>query len=259
MEVQNFNPVWKNNIIKFNHNSNLPNSFRMLIVGSSGSGKTYLLLKMLLTPKFLDYDNLIIFSTTINQPEMVLLKTAFDDGLSKEAIIDIFNIQNLYKEKTISKIVEIYKNSVDEIGTKIKTLFSTDASKITLPNNLKPKRAKHLIIFDNVINNKNQDVMKQYFTRGRHNNCNCIYLSQNFYDLDKNNIRNNSNFFIFFKLNNRDKESIYRDIFSYSFDKEQFDKLYNDIFNEQYGYIAYNKDSDTVMDNVFTDCFAEDT
>ena len=186
---------------------------------------------------------------------MVLLKTAFDDGLSKETIIDIFNNQDSYKEKTISEIVKDYKNSVDKIdkiGTScITTLFSTDATKITLPNNLKPKTSKHLIIFDDVINNKNQNVMKQYFTRGRHNNCNCMYLSQNYYDLDKNSIRNNSNFFIFFKLNNRDKNLIFSDIFSISFDKERFEEVYKDIFSEQCGYIAYNKDTETIMDYVF--------
>ena len=77
--LKSFEPCWKNNITKFNHHPNLPNSFRMLIVGSSGCGKTYLLLKMLLTPGFIDYNNLIIFSTTINQPEMILIKTAFDE------------------------------------------------------------------------------------------------------------------------------------------------------------------------------------
>ena len=63
---------WENKI-KFNNHKNLPNSLRCLIVGSSGCGKTCLLLKMLLIPNFLDYDNLIIFTKLSFQPEYQLL------------------------------------------------------------------------------------------------------------------------------------------------------------------------------------------
>ena len=64
-----FTPTWNQNIIRFNHNPIIPDSFRMLIVGPSNCGKTVLLLKMLLTPEYLDYENLIIFSKTIDQPK----------------------------------------------------------------------------------------------------------------------------------------------------------------------------------------------
>ena len=260
----NFTPIWNNNQMKFNHHPNLLNSFRMLIVGSSGCGKTFLLLKMLLTPNFMDYNNLIIFSTTINQPELQLIKLAFEQKLTKEAIINIFNNQDKYKNMSLGEIVEVFTKDSNNISVEpINTLFSPDSTKITSPNNLKrtldpasfvqPKNAKHLIIFDDVINNKNQDIMKQYYTRGRHNNCNCIYLSQNYFDLDKNNIRNNSNFFIFFKLNKTDKSNIYRDIFSSSFDKEQFDEAFEDCTSKKYGYLAYNKETETIMDSVFED------
>ena len=37
MESNNFNQIWNNNIAKFNHHSNLPNSFRMFIIGLSSS------------------------------------------------------------------------------------------------------------------------------------------------------------------------------------------------------------------------------
>jgi ABC-type sugar transport system ATPase subunit len=47
--------------ILFKHHSNLLNSFRMLIVGLSGCGKTVLLLRMLVEPGFIDNDNLIIY------------------------------------------------------------------------------------------------------------------------------------------------------------------------------------------------------
>ena len=63
----------------------------MLIVGSSGCGKTNLLLRMLtiggynpLTKSqdnFIDYDNLIVFSKTLNQPENQIILNAFENNL----------------------------------------------------------------------------------------------------------------------------------------------------------------------------------
>ena len=82
--MNDFLPIWDDKI-KFNNHKNLPNSIS-LIVGSSGCGKPCLLLKMLLTPKFLDYDNLIIFTKSSFQPEYQLL-TRFYAGLQKEDII----------------------------------------------------------------------------------------------------------------------------------------------------------------------------
>ena len=59
--------------VAFNNHPNIPSSFRMLCIGSSGSGKTTLLFRMLLEPEFLDYDNLIIFTSTPQQQEYQLL------------------------------------------------------------------------------------------------------------------------------------------------------------------------------------------
>ena len=64
----------------FDHHPNLPNSFRMLIIGSSGAGKTALLLQMLLEPGFIDFENIIIFTTTPNQQEFQLLYHGFRNG-----------------------------------------------------------------------------------------------------------------------------------------------------------------------------------
>ena len=92
-----FNPVWKNKNI-FNNNENIPSSFRMLIIGQSNCGKTNLLFRLLLTPDFLDYNNLIIFSTTIHQDEYQLIYHAFNNNLSKETIIEIFNNKYSFKD-----------------------------------------------------------------------------------------------------------------------------------------------------------------
>ena len=91
--------------------------------------------------------------------------------------------------------------------------------------------------------------MESYFTRGRHNNCNVIYLSQSWYELPGRMIRGNANFVILFKLNKRNKDSIYSDLFSTDeiITKQDLDH----IWNKKYGYIALNKETGDIMEDVF--------
>ena len=96
--METFVATWNKGKSRFNHHKNIPESFRMLIVGSSGCGNTNLLFNMLLIPKFLEYDNLIIFSKTINQPEYQLLYHGLKNRLSKESIINIFKNQDSFSD-----------------------------------------------------------------------------------------------------------------------------------------------------------------
>ena len=49
---------------------------------------------MLLTPNFLDYYNLIIFTKSSFQPEYKILSQGFNAGLQKEDIIGLYKLQN---------------------------------------------------------------------------------------------------------------------------------------------------------------------
>ena len=57
---------------------------------------------------FLDYDNLIIFSKTLSQPEYQIILNGFKNNLSKKSIKYIFqNQEKLFTdEKSIEKVVE---------------------------------------------------------------------------------------------------------------------------------------------------------
>ena len=48
--------------ISHTHHTRFPFNFRMLIVGSSGAGKTALLVRLLLEPYLLNYDKLLVFA-----------------------------------------------------------------------------------------------------------------------------------------------------------------------------------------------------
>ena len=85
------------------HSDIFPESFRSLIIGQSGSGKTALLMKMLLQDNLLDDNNLLIFGRSLHQPEYQLLKHGFQNGLGKANILEILNYDtkiNELNEKT---------------------------------------------------------------------------------------------------------------------------------------------------------------
>ena len=244
-----FTPTWNQNIVRFNHNSTIPESFRMLIVGPSNCGKTVLLLKMLLTPGYLDYNNLIIFSKTIDQPEFQLLMHGFNAGLTKEDIIDIFRNQdkiptNMTMREICYRVAKQRQRTLGSI-----TVTMSNKSQDIIPCDKLNKSKKNLIVFDDCVNLKNQDIMESYFTRGRHNKCNCIYLAQNYYDLPGRSIRGNSNFFIFFQLNQRNKSNIYTDLFSNLLERSEFDYFDNHL-SIKHKYIALNKDTSTIYESI---------
>ena len=99
------------------------------------------------------------------------------------------------------------------------------------------------MVFDDLVDEK-QDNLSKYFTRGRHNNINVIYISQSYFHLPRKTIRNNSNFLIFFKLQTKDVEHIYRDIASCDMPIDEFKDLCNFAWSEKYGYLIIDLTSD---------------
>jgi hypothetical protein len=73
----------------------------MILTGKTGAGKTSLLMKMLLTDDFLDYNNLMIFTPTIEQKDYLLLKYGFKYNLSKSAMLAILEILPKYRDEQI--------------------------------------------------------------------------------------------------------------------------------------------------------------
>jgi len=81
--------------------------------------------------------------------------------------------------------------------SKLEAEFHTSADMIPDPADL-DKSIKNLMVFDDVMTDKNQDPAANYFIRGRSANCDSIYFSQNYTKLPLHTMRSNSNI-IFFK------------------------------------------------------------
>ena len=91
MELQNF--AWNENQSKRCNHPLLPKGIRGLIIGTSGCSKTTLLINLLLRPGWLEYNNINICGKSMFQPEYHMLKKAFEEKLTKEVIIRLFENQ----------------------------------------------------------------------------------------------------------------------------------------------------------------------
>ena len=56
---------------------------------------------------------------------------------------------------------------------------------------------KNLMIFDDLLLER-QNKCESYYVRGRHSNVDCFYLSQNYFKLPRQTIRENANFLCLF-------------------------------------------------------------
>jgi len=129
--------------------------FRMLITGASGSGKTQTLLSIIYNMPN-TFEN--IFITTKNKDEP--LYNYIDDKYGKKSV----------------KITEIDKDGLPDLDKLDKT-------------------QQNLIIFDDLVGEKNQKPMEQYFLRARKKNASMIYITQSYYAVPKM-IRNNLSYLI---------------------------------------------------------------
>ena len=104
MEIPNYDVDIKNKKFKQRY-SFMPNdTFRMLICGNSGSGKTNLLLHMLLS--LLCYDEIFLYAKNLDQEKYRILIDEMNE-ISKELGFDMITISNdkiVWVMKTIKNL-----------------------------------------------------------------------------------------------------------------------------------------------------------
>ena len=176
-----------------------PDNFRCIISGPSECGKTFLLKKLFLSSIY--FDKLYIIGPTGDQYEGI-------DRLSRNSVHN------------------------DEADVE----FIKDIKDLPSPDKL-PKDLKKLMIFDDV--RAKEPIINEYFCRGRHNNCNMIYLNQNLFSLDRQSVRENCNLFILFEQRGKALISIYQDFFNnVELSYNDFANICNKVWKEPYNYIV---------------------
>ena len=162
MEIPNYDRHDKNTNFKRLYGYMPSDTFRMLICGNSGSGKTNLLYHMLMKP-LLYYDRIHLYAKNLEQQKY------------KDMIQTLTDISN-------------------SVGYNVLVCSNDDIIPV---EELKDDDAQKIVIFDDFICEKNQKPLIDYFIRGRHKNCSVIYLSQSFYKTTKDIRLNCSHFCVY--------------------------------------------------------------
>jgi uncharacterized pyridoxamine 5'-phosphate oxidase family protein len=104
------------------------------------------------------------------------------------------------------------------------------------------KENQYLIIFDDLVNKKDQSKIINYFIRCRKKNCSAIYITQSYYDVPTI-VRKNINYAVFLKLGGvKELKMIMRD---YSMDDiNQLKNMYEYATNEKFQVLIIDKESD---------------
>ena len=92
-----------------------------------------------------------------------------------------------------SIVVQEWAKSIKK-KSDVKCNFFETASDVPDPRDLNSED-KNLMIFDDLLLER-QNKCECYYIRGRHRNVDCFYLSQNYFKLPRQTIRENANFFM---------------------------------------------------------------
>ena len=196
MEIPNYDSDTKNKKFKQLYSFMPKDTFRMLICGNSGSGKTNLLYHMLIEP--LSYfDEIHLYAKNLDQEKYQNLMNKMNET-SRTVGYDIMNVSN-------DRIIPI--------------------------NDIDYEDNQKLVIFDDYVCERNQRQIVDYFIQGRHKNCSVIYLSQSFYKTPRDIRLNCSHYSIYEFPSSREGNMISSEL---GVDKEIFKKATKEPYSFLY-------------------------
>ena len=98
-----------------------------------------------------------------------------------------------------------------------------------------------IVVFDDMLLSKQESNIDLFLTRGRHNNIDIYYISQSYFHLPKNTIRNNSNKIILFKQTLRDIILLFHDIAGLDMNLEEWKQLCRKAWENDYDYLQIDR------------------
>ena len=107
-------------------------------------------------------------------------------------------------------------------------------------NEIKPinKYKGSIVIFDDMLGAKNSSQIDDFFTRGTHEDLDVNYISQSYFALPRQIIRNNSDRLILFKQTLRDVQSMYHDIGLFDMIYDEFKEMCRVALSETFKYLC---------------------
>lgn len=187
------------------HGALLPNSVRAVFCGPSNCGKTNALLTLLTHANGLRFENVYVYSKSLNQPKYEFLKRLLEP--------------------------------VEGLG-----YFPFDEHKeVVEPKDAHPNS---IMIFDDVACEK-QDNIRAYFCMGRHKDVDSFYLCQTYARIPKHLVRDNANLLVLFRQDEMNLKHIYADHVNTDMTYQQFKDLCLACWNDgRYSFVTIDKDSE---------------
>lgn len=207
LPVINFDPIAQRDAKKRGkrHGALLPNSVRSVICGPSNAGKTNSLLSLITQPNDLRFENVYVYSKSLDQPKYKFLKELLE---------------------SIEGVGYFPFNEHEQV------IGSQDA------------RSNSLMIFDDVACEK-QDNIRAFFCMGRHRDVDCFYLCQTYARIPKHLVRDNTNLLVLFRQDEMNLKHIYDDHVNTDMTFTQFRDLCGACWNDdKYGFVVIDKDSE---------------
>jgi hypothetical protein len=166
---------------------------------------------------------------------------------------------------TFGHIVIVYKASEplyeflrDKIGSKNVT-FYTKLTDLPNPNDLNMSNKQVLLVFDDQVNERNQEKISEYYLRGRklYGSISCIYLSQNFFGIPTL-IRRQFNYVIILKLSGaKDMKQIISN-YSLGLNTDEVVKLFKNATKNKFDFLKIavdERDDNRRFSHNFTDFY----
>lgn len=191
---------------------------RVLMCGTSGAGKTNCLTSIVMHN--LDFDEIYIYSKHLN-----------DDN-------DVYDILVKFVEKIEKKIRKKCKDDEFKMG-----YFSDDPDDILDVKELDPSKHK-VVIFDDLMNDMNNDKelrnkIIEYFTSGRHANCQTYFLSQRYHNIPAV-IRSNADMLVLFNSGSKmEQRLIANEVAEMPY--KDFMEAYDKCMAEPYSFMVIDK------------------
>lgn len=199
MEISNFDIEHKE---ESPHHWLLPGSIRCVVCGPSGCGKTNLIVNLLLKAGYLKYDRLHLYSKSLGQEKYQFLRDWY--------------------------------SSLEDVTGKQIAFFHSAADNIIPIEGLNPKE-RSIMVFDDVMLEK-QGPIEKYFCQGRHGGADAFYLTQNYFRIPKQTVRDNCNLLVLFNQDTKNLRAIHDTYVGGDMPIEEFYKFFAECTAEDYGF-----------------------
>lgn len=185
------------------HGDLLPDSIRAVFCGPSNCGKTNSLLALITHPNGVRFENIYVYSKSLNQPKYEFLKELLEpiDGMQYFPF--------------------------------------SEHTEVIAPDNALPNS---IFVFDDIACEK-QDNVKAFFCMGRHKSVDCFYLCQTYAQIPKHLVRDNVNLLAIFRQDEVNLKHVYDDHVNTDMVYTQFKDLCSTCWrDDKYGFLVIDKD-----------------